>query len=82
LRVGPVVIHARVSNRKVQANPGPIDRPDLVIEAGPAIRALMAGELTPADAIAGGNIRVTGDKKLFETFARIFRIDSLPSEAT
>jgi DNA-binding HxlR family transcriptional regulator len=80
LRVGPIVIYARVSNGKLQTGPGPIERRDLVIEASPAIRALMAGELTPADSIASGNIHVTGDEKLLETFARIFRIDSFPAQ--
>lgn len=81
VRVGEVVIHARVSNGKIQTGSGPIDRPDLVIQAGPAIRAIMAGELAPADAIAGGHVHVIGDENLLETFARIFRIDSLPQSA-
>lgn len=81
VRVGDVVIHARVSNGKLQTGSGPIDRPNLVIQAGPAIRAIMAGELEPADAIAGGHVHVIGDEKLLETFARLFRIDSLPQSA-
>jgi DNA-binding HxlR family transcriptional regulator len=81
LRAGNVVVHARVSGAKLQTGCGPIDDPDLAIEAGPPMRALMAGELDPADAVANGSIRVIGDEKFLKSFARIFRIDSLPSPA-
>jgi len=77
LRAGDIVIHARISDGKLETGPGPLDMPDLVIEAGPAMRALMAGEIEPADAVADGNIRVIGDPKHLGTFARLFRIDSL-----
>ena len=59
------------------ANGAPDDA-DVTIDAGPGIRAVMAGEMSPDDAIAEGVARVTGDKKLFPRFAEIFRIEPLP----
>ena len=48
LRVGDIVLHARVDDGRVAVAAGALDGADLVIQAGPGIRALMAGELTPA----------------------------------
>jgi DNA-binding HxlR family transcriptional regulator len=78
LRAGEIVIHARVEDGKVEAAAGPLPDADLFIEAGPAIRALMAGELSPADAIAIGNVRVTGDPDLLTLFVALFQIDPKP----
>ncbi|MET8678236.1 hypothetical protein ABZW18_11770 [Streptomyces sp. NPDC004647] len=47
---------------------------DHVIETGPAITALMAREISPADAIADGSVRLTGGPKLLTRFTDIFRI--------
>ena len=74
-------IHARIANGKLETGTGSIENPDLIIEAGPAMRAIMARELEPADAIANGNIRVTGDESYLDTFARMFQIDPLPTTA-
>ena len=77
LRFGDIVIHARIENQKADVAGGPLPGADLVIEAGPAIRALMAGAMTPADAIAGGNVRLTGDPALLTRFVEIFHIDPM-----
>ena len=74
LRVGPTVIHARVDDGTLVAAGGPLPEADLVIEAGPAIKALMAGEMTPAAAIAGGSVQLTGDANLLERFVALFQI--------
>lgn len=74
LRMGPVVIHTIVEDGKVAAAEGPLPDADLVIEAGPGIKAVMAGELTPAQAVENGVVRLTGDEALFGRFAQIFRI--------
>ncbi len=79
LRVGEIVLHARVDDGRVEAAEGPLPRADLVIEAGPVIRALMAGELSPADAIATGSVVVTGKAELLTRFAEIFRIEPMPA---
>jgi DNA-binding HxlR family transcriptional regulator len=74
LRMGPVVVHARVDDGRVEVAGGPLEGADLVIEAGPGIRALMAGEITADEATAGGVVSVTGDARLLARFAEIFRI--------
>lgn len=74
LHVGPVVVHAVVRDAQVTVGKGPLPKPDLVIEAGPGIRALMAQEITAEQALKGKVVRIDGDTKKFARFARIFRI--------
>ncbi len=79
LRVGEIVLHARVDDGRVAVAAGALDGADLVINAGPGIRALMAGELSPAGAIENGTVQLTGDPALLTRFAEIFRIDPMPA---
>ncbi len=75
LRLGPIVLSARIDRGALEVVEGAADRPDLVIETGPAVKALMARELTPPeDAIALGSVSVTGDPALLATFADVFSI--------
>jgi hypothetical protein len=46
----------------------------LVIEAGPGIRALFLGEITPDDAVTSGIVRLRGTRELLDVFATVFRI--------
>ena len=78
LRVGEIVLHARVDDGRVEVAEGSLPGADLTIEAGPGIRAVMAGELSPADAIASGTVHLTGDAELLSRFADIFRIEPMP----
>lgn len=48
------------------------------IDAGPEIQALMAGELTPSDAIRGGAVRIEGDPQLLDRFVATFPIPPGP----
>jgi DNA-binding HxlR family transcriptional regulator len=82
LHVGDIVLHARVDDGKLEASAGPLPAPDLLIEAGPAIKDLMAGVVSPAEAIESGSVRVTGDAGLLTRFAKIFRIEPMPAEAS
>jgi DNA-binding HxlR family transcriptional regulator len=79
VRVGELVLHARVDNGRVEVAEGPLPGADLVIEAGPGIRALMAGEVSPNAAIENRIVQVTGDPGLLTRFAQIFRIEPMPS---
>jgi DNA-binding HxlR family transcriptional regulator len=79
LRFGEIVIHARVDDGTVDAGIGPLPQPDLVIETGPALKALMSGELTPARAIREGSVHLRGDPALLTRFVQIFRIESHPA---
>lgn len=74
LRLGDVVVHARVADGTLTAAPGEAADPDLDITAGPLVRDLMAGELSPEDAIASGAVAITGDQALLGRFAAIFAI--------
>ena len=74
LRLGPIEVHARVRDGTVVVGRGPVERPDLVIETGPAMRLLMAHEVTPAEAIKKRFVKITGNPKLLEKFAQMFRI--------
>ena len=82
LRVGEIVLHARVDDGHVDAGGGPLAGADLVIHAGPGIRALMAGELSPEGALENGTVQITGDRELLTRFAEMFRIDPLPAVRT
>ncbi|PRY02286.1 winged helix-turn-helix transcriptional regulator [Allonocardiopsis opalescens] len=79
LRMGEVVLHARVDGGELEVGAGALDEPDLVIEAGPAIKALMAGEATPDEVVASGGVRITGEAELLRRFAEVFRIPAAPA---
>ncbi|CAM00569.1 HxlR family transcriptional regulator [Saccharopolyspora erythraea NRRL 2338] len=74
LRLGEVVVHARVDDGELETGEGELSGADLVIETGPAVRALLAGELTSDEAIANGSVHLTGDSGLLATFAEMFQI--------
>ena len=74
LHVGDIVVHAAIDNGKIAVGRGPLEKPDLVVVASPAIKALMAGEMTPSEALASGEIHITGSRRLFDRFAKMFRI--------
>ncbi|MQA08602.1 MAG: transcriptional regulator [Pseudonocardiaceae bacterium] len=74
LRVGDVVIHVRVDDGDLEVAEGGLPDAGLVIETGPAIKALMAGELGPEQAIADGQVALTGPADLLHRFVQTFRI--------
>jgi len=74
LKLGPIEVHARVRDGSVTVGRGPIAKPDLAIETGPALRLLMAHEISPGEAIKKKLVRITGNPKLLDRFVRIFRI--------
>ena len=79
LRLGDVVVHARVDRERLDVAAGGLLGADLVIETGPVLPALMAGELAPAAALAGGDVRLAGDARLLDRFVELFRIGSGPT---
>lgn len=74
LRMGEVVIHAIVKDGAVDVGKGPVESPDLVIEAGPGLRAIMAQEISPDEALKAKIVRIRGNRKLFAPFVQMFRI--------
>jgi DNA-binding HxlR family transcriptional regulator len=81
VRIGDVVVHALVDDGRVEVEQGPLPRPDLVIDTGPELRALLAGELGPSEAVAGGAVRLTGDPALLDRFVQVFHIPPPPASA-
>lgn len=74
LRIGDITLHTRIRGARLEVGKGSSPGADLVIETGPAIKALMTGEVSPAEAIASGSVRLTGDEQLLERFVEIFYI--------
>ena len=74
LRLGPIQVHARIRAGAIAVGRGDVENPDLTIETGPALRLLMAHEVSPAEAIRKKLVRLTGDPKLLDRFVQIFRI--------
>lgn len=74
LRVGDIVVNAVVKNGSASVGKGPLEHPDLTIEAGPGIRAVMAQEISPDEAVKAKIVRLSGDRALFSKFAQMFRI--------
>jgi DNA-binding HxlR family transcriptional regulator len=78
LHVGDVVIHARIVDGMLDAAEGSLAGADLVLEAGPALKALMAGEISPGEALEKGSIRIAGNRDLLERFVEVFHIAPAP----
>jgi DNA-binding HxlR family transcriptional regulator len=77
LRFGEIVLHVRVRGRKLTVGAGPSPEPAVVIEAGPAIKQLFSGELSPRDALRKRIVKMNGDPALLEQFARLFHIGGI-----
>jgi DNA-binding HxlR family transcriptional regulator len=78
LNLGDVVVHARIDQGSLEVGEGPLAGADLIIETGPAIRALLAGELSPGEAVQTGSVRLTGDPELLTRFVEAFHIPPAP----
>lgn len=74
LHVGEIVVNAHVRNGAVVVGRGTLPAPELVIESGPEIRALLSREITPQQALKNGTVRVRGKRALLERFIQLFRI--------
>jgi DNA-binding HxlR family transcriptional regulator/putative sterol carrier protein len=78
LHVGDLIVHAVVRDGHLEVAPGILYNPDLVLEAGPALKTLMAGEISPAEAVRSGAIRIKGKRELLTTFVELFHIRPAP----
>ena len=78
LRLGEIVVHARIDHGTLEAGEGALPEADLVIETGPAIRALLAGELSPGEAVESGSVRLSGKRDLLARFVEVFHIPPAP----
>jgi DNA-binding HxlR family transcriptional regulator len=83
LRFGEIVFHLRIEDSELTAAAGPLPDAGLMIEANPmTIKALMAGDVTPASAIASGAVQASGDTALLDLFVNIFQIGERLTKAT
>jgi DNA-binding HxlR family transcriptional regulator len=73
------IFHIRVHDGTAHVGPGPLADADLKVEPGFALKLLMSGEVSVADAIANGSVKVVGDPALLELFTEMFTIPSPPS---
>jgi DNA-binding HxlR family transcriptional regulator len=80
LNLGEIVLHARVNDGTLEVGQGAVADADLVMEAGPALKALMAGEMSPREAIESDGVRLTGDPRLLDWFVELFHISPAPPE--
>lgn len=78
LRLGEIVVHARIDHGTLEAGEGAMPDADLVIETGPAIKALLAGELSPGEAVESGSVRISGNHDLLARFVEVFQIPPAP----
>jgi DNA-binding HxlR family transcriptional regulator len=88
IQVGPVELRARIGGEEltvVQIAPPappvggslPNGEPELRFAAGPDIRHLISGKLTPAEAVEQGVVTILkGNPKLLDRFAELFRIEA------
>ena len=74
LHVFDMIVHARVDGTTLHTGVGSLPDADLVLESGFGLKALLSGELAPADALAGGSVRLAGDPALFTRFTELFRL--------
>jgi DNA-binding HxlR family transcriptional regulator len=78
LRLGEIVVHARVDRGTLELAEGPLPDADVALDTDLAIRSLMSGELSPDEAIKSGRVRVTGNRDLLEQFVEVFHIPPTP----
>jgi DNA-binding HxlR family transcriptional regulator len=74
LRLGEIIVHARVEDGALAVDEGPLAEADLVLETDMSLHPLLAGELGPREAIGSGSVRITGKRELFERFVEVFHI--------
>jgi DNA-binding HxlR family transcriptional regulator/putative sterol carrier protein len=80
LNLGDLVVHAKIDDGAIETGDGPLPGADLVLEPGPALKPMMAGELTAVEAIETGRVKFVGDPALLSTFTELFQISPMPAD--
>ena len=84
IEFGGMVAHACVNNGLAVIGKGPLLNPDLIIEAGPPLQLLLAGEMSPREAMETGGVRLRapdggpGTPGLLVWFVELFHIPPPP----
>lgn len=74
MKIGEVVLHMRVDDGELTVGAGPLPDADLVFEPGMALKGMMNGHMTGAEALESGEVTIDGDPVLLDLFGRLFRI--------
>ncbi|WP_341358431.1 helix-turn-helix domain-containing protein [Georgenia sp. M64] len=80
VHVGDVVLTLTVDDGDLTVTRGPTDGAALTFAAGPAIREVIAGRVSPDDAVRTGVVHVLdGDPAALTRFAEIFHLEAEPA---
>ncbi len=82
LRIGEIVLNARVDDGKLDVGEGSLPDADLILDPGPVLKGLMAGDLTAEQALASQSFRAIGNPDLVAVFAKLFQLPNLPIPET
>ncbi|HXV92092.1 MAG TPA: helix-turn-helix domain-containing protein [Pseudonocardia sp.] len=77
---GPLV-HAIVDGGVLKVSEGPYSDADLVVRLDGPVTPLLSGEVSAAQAVDDGLVRVTGEAALLELFQELFHIPARPVRA-
>ncbi len=81
LHIGEIVLSAVIDHGDLAVHPGPLPGADLVIKPGRLLKKMLAHELSVEDALAGGQVTVTGDPALLTQFVDLFQLPKMPAPA-
>ncbi|WP_454778238.1 winged helix-turn-helix transcriptional regulator [Georgenia muralis] len=80
VHVGEVVLTLAVDDGELAVTRGAIDDATLTLAAGPAIREVIAGAVSPEEALLTGVVRVLdGDQGALDRFAAVFHLEAEPA---
>jgi DNA-binding HxlR family transcriptional regulator len=68
------ILSATIERGVLNVTPGPLPGADLVLDPGIMLKPLLAGELSPTDALKKKLVTVRGDRKLLATFVDLFQL--------
>jgi DNA-binding HxlR family transcriptional regulator len=79
MHVSGVVVHGVVDHGKLEMYRGQTSDADIVIHPGTVLKSLLTGEITAADALAGGSVVISGPAEMLSWFVASFHLPQLPS---
>jgi DNA-binding HxlR family transcriptional regulator len=88
VELGDIVIHACVHDGHAEIGKGHVLDADLIIEAGPPLKLLLTGEMSPREALETGGVRLRspdggpGNPGLLVWFVELFHIPPPPVRTT
>lgn len=84
IEMGDMVAHACIDDGHAEIGSGHLLNPDLIIEAGPPLQLLLAGEMSPREALETSGVRLRspdgepGNPGLLAWFVELFHIPPPP----